>query len=116
MLGPLTYKHLGILAFAAYTLFLMACLWRRPSRRLLVLAAAMSVFAFFLLPTQMHERYSAPAAALLALIAPLSPRLFALFVGISVTAALNQILVLYSPNPAAAGLLTHSLIGAYWPR
>jgi hypothetical protein len=113
VLGPLTYKHLGILAFTAYVLFLMATVWRRPSRHILVLAAALSVFGFFLLLTQMHERYSVPAAALLALAAPLSPRVYALFVGVSATAALNQILVQLGTNLAAAGRLnqfTHESI------
>jgi hypothetical protein len=53
----------------------------------------------------MHERYSVPAAALLALVAPLSPRVYALFVGVSVTAALNQILVHLEANLGAAGRL-----------
>ncbi len=47
-------------------------------------------FAVFMLPTQMHQRYILPAAVLLALVAPLSPRARTLFAVLAVTATLNQ--------------------------
>jgi hypothetical protein len=56
----------------------------------LILAAAFQFFAVFMLPTQMHQRYILPAAVLLALVAPLSPRARTLFVVLAVTATLNQ--------------------------
>ncbi len=89
-LGPLTFRHLGLAAFAAYTLFVMAALWRRLTPYALLWATAMHLFAFFMLPTQVHQRYIVPAAAVLVLLAPLSPRGFALFAGLTLTATLNQ--------------------------
>jgi hypothetical protein len=47
-------------------------------------------FAFFMLPTQMHQRYVLPAAVLAALLAPLSARGAALFVVLTAAATLNQ--------------------------
>lgn len=91
-LGPLTHRDLGLAAFAAGMLFLMAALWRHPTDYGLVLAAAMSFFAFFMLPTQVHQRYLLPAAALLALAARQSHRSLALLAGLTVAATLNQAL------------------------
>jgi hypothetical protein len=89
-LGPLTFRDLSLAAFAVYTLFLLAVLWRRGTARTLLWATAMQLFAFFMLPTQVHQRYVIPAVAVLGLLAPLSPRGLALFAGLTVTAALNQ--------------------------
>ncbi len=91
-LGPLTARDLGLVAFAAGMLFLMAVLWRYPTDHGLVLAAVMSVFAFFMLPTQVHQRYLVPAAALAALAVGQSRRGLALLAGLTVAATLNQAL------------------------
>jgi len=89
-LGPLTFRHLGLAALAAYSFFLLAALWRRCTPYTLLWSTALQLFAFFMLPTQVHQRYVVPAAAVLALLAPLSPRGLVLFAGLTLTAALNQ--------------------------
>jgi hypothetical protein len=89
-LGPLTQRDVGLAALAAGLLFLMAALWRQATGYGLVLATAMSFFAFFMLPTQVHQRYLAPAAALLALGAVHSRRGLLLLAGLTLTATLNQ--------------------------
>jgi len=88
--GPVTFRHLGLAALGAYTAALMVLLWRRPSRTTLAWALAAQFFAFFMLPTQMHQRYLLPAAVLAALVATLSTRGAALFFVLAATAALNQ--------------------------
>jgi hypothetical protein len=90
--GPVTFRHLGLAALAAYTAALAVLLWRRPSRTTLAWTLAVQFFAFFMLPTQMHQRYLLPAATLAALVAPLSSRGAALFFVLAGTAALNQAL------------------------
>ncbi len=90
--GPVTFRHLGLAALAAYTAALAVLLWRRPSRTTLAWALAVQFFAFFMLPTQMHQRYLLPAATLAALLAPLSSRGAALFCLLAGTATLNQAL------------------------
>lgn len=90
--GPVSFRHLGLAAFAAYTLFLTAALARRPTPDALVLATAMGLFAFFMLPTQMHQRYIVPAAALMVLLAPRTRAGLVLFLGLTATASLNQAL------------------------
>ena len=87
--GIVTFRHLGLAALAVYTAALMARLWRRPTPAALAWALAAQYFAFFMLPTQMHQRYLLPAAVLAALLAH-SARGFALFVLLTATATLNQ--------------------------
>lgn len=102
-LGPLTWRDLGLVALAAYLFYVLAVLWRRPSLHGLVLAAAMSYFAFFMLPTQVHQRYLVPAVALVGLAAARARWALALFVALGVTATLNQGLDL------ARAVLDHSV-------
>ena len=92
MIGPLSFREAGIAAFAAYLVMLLVGLARHPARPVLVFAVALSFFGFFMLPTQVHQRYLVPAAALLGLTAASSSRRLALWAGVSVTAALNQAL------------------------
>jgi 4-amino-4-deoxy-L-arabinose transferase-like glycosyltransferase len=89
-LGPWTHRDVGLVLVAGWTVFILAGLWRWPGDGGLILAAAFQFFAVFMLPTQMHQRYILPAAVLLALIAPLSPRSRVLFALLTVTATLNQ--------------------------
>src|SRR6185503_12726618 len=67
--GPLTHHHLGLVLFGACTAFLLWRLWRSTTPRTLVLVTAVELFAFFMLPTQMHQRYLVPAAVVAVLLA-----------------------------------------------
>lgn len=61
LLGGLTAKTVGVGLFGLYVLALCAFVWRHANeRRELVWAAALYV-GFFMLPTQVHERYLYPA-------------------------------------------------------
>jgi glycosyl transferase family 87 len=86
----ITHRDAGLALLAAWTVFILAGLWRWPGDGGLVLAAAFQFFAVFLLPTQMHQRYVLPAAVLAILVAPLSGRARLLFLVLTVTATLNQ--------------------------
>jgi hypothetical protein len=88
--GPITYHQIGLVVFGLYTLGLLAVLARRPTPLVLLWTLGMHLFGFFMLPTQVHQRYVVPAVGLLALLAPLSRRGFVLFAGLTVTATLNQ--------------------------
>jgi Gpi18-like mannosyltransferase len=114
MIGPITFRAAGVAAFAAYTLMLVVGLVRRSTRSALVCAAALSVFGFFMLPTQVHQRYLVPAAALLGMTAAVSASRLWLWAGVSLTAALNQTLDLaravldhaVATDPVAAATLS----------
>jgi 4-amino-4-deoxy-L-arabinose transferase-like glycosyltransferase len=87
--GPITFRQLGVAAYGLYLLFVLAGLARRPEPDMLVLASALALFGFFMLPTQMHQRYIVPAAAVLTLAGGSRPALV-LLAGLTVTASLNQ--------------------------
>jgi len=108
-LGPLNYHQIGLAAFSLYTVFTLAVLARRPTPLVLLWTLGMELFGFFMLPTQVHQRYIVPAVGLLALLAPLSRRGFVLFSLLAATATLNQALDLVRALPlesAVAGALT----------
>jgi len=94
VLGLITFRHLGLLALGAYTIFLVTVIWRHPTPDALVAGVALGFFAFFMLPTESRERYLVHAAALFALAAGRSRPAALLFVGLSITSALNEGLVL----------------------
>ncbi len=50
------------------TAALLAALWKRTGPRLLVFALTLHLFAFFMLPTQVHQRYIVPAVAIAAVL------------------------------------------------
>ena len=101
MVGPVTFREAGLAAFAAYVLMLGWGVVRRPTGPVLVFAAALSFFGFFMLPTQVHQRYIVPAVGLLALLAPLSRRGFVLFGVLTATATNSS-----GQTSAASGAVT----------
>jgi hypothetical protein len=108
-LGPLTYRQLGLLAFSGFTLLVVLAVLRRPEPVVLLWALAIHHYGFFMLPTQVHQRYIVPAAVFFALLAPLSRRAAWLFAGVTLTAALNQGIDLARAlpvEPLVAGALT----------
>lgn len=62
LFAGLTAKLIGLSALAAYVGGLLILVWRRAEQRDEWLWLTASYFGFFLLPTQMHERYLYPAA------------------------------------------------------
>jgi Gpi18-like mannosyltransferase len=108
LLGPITIRHVGMALVAGYTLLLFAALlrrWRAPSQQPSPQAdaaqqigaffvAGLLTFGFFMLATEMHERYILPALAPLALVAALLRPALAPYLLLSLTAFLNLIHVL----------------------
>ncbi|HSN75332.1 MAG TPA: glycosyltransferase 87 family protein [Anaerolineae bacterium] len=108
VLGPITLRHLGLGLLAGYVLLVIWILirrWRAPSNEPapwasaaqqlgIFFAAGLLIFGFFMLATEMHERYILPALAPLALTAALLRPTRVPFVLLSVTALLNLIHVL----------------------
>jgi hypothetical protein len=94
--GNLSAHHFGLVLLGAWNALLVWRVWRRPDRDRFLLACGVSGFAFFVLPTQMHERYGVPGVALLALPALTAAPRLALFLCASAVATWNQWLVLMS--------------------
>ena len=109
--GGVTYRHLGLAAFAAYLIYVCAGAWRAPRPDVLVLGASLSLFGFFMLPTQIHGRYLVAAVPVLALAAARSPLAWKLLLGLGLTASLGQVIELWR------SILEHSyrLDPSAWP-
>jgi len=110
LLGPLTIRHVGMVLTIGYALLVLFVLFRRwqmarsgdrPERVADAIgqigaffAAGLLVFGFFILATEMHERYILPALAPLAVAAALLRPARLPFVLLSATVFLNLIHVL----------------------
>jgi len=94
---------------AAFTLYFLYKRYNASNEFLAIFAAFMLFFAFFMLPTRIHERYLFPAISVLALMFPFLKRTRILYAALTATFLVNQAYVLYWLNvsyPNAAPNLT----------
>ena len=92
---------LGWALFGAFTVFTLYILHKRfniSGEWLAVFCAFMFFFAFFMLPTRIHERYLFPAISMLALMFPFIKKARPLYVVLTGTLLVNQAYVLYYLN------------------
>jgi Gpi18-like mannosyltransferase len=92
---------LGWILFGAFTVFTLFVLHKRfkvSGDKLALFAAFMIFFAFFMLPTRIHERYLLPAISFLVLLFPLMKKARLFYVGLTATLLVNQAYVLYYLN------------------
>lgn len=102
---------LGWALFGAFTVFALFVLHKRfhvSGEWLVFFLAFMMIFAFFMLPTRIHERYLFPAIALLSLMFPFIKKTRALYVVITATFLVNVSYVLYWLNAYANAGYTYS--------
>ena len=102
---------LGWALFGAFTVFVLYVLHKRfnvSGDYLAIFAAFMLFFAFFMLPTRIHERYLFPAISVLALMFPLVKRIRPLYAVLTATFLINQAYVLYWLNAYANAGLSYS--------
>ncbi len=64
IIGGFTYKYAGIIMYVSYILIISAIMWRHAAKRYEFVWATALFLGFFILPTQVHERYIYPAAVL----------------------------------------------------
>jgi Gpi18-like mannosyltransferase len=93
LLGPVTYRAVGLLLLAAAVGTALVRVWRDTSSRTVLTAALWTTFSFFLLPTEMTERYVLVSIPLALLLAPASRAHRAFFVALAVTASINIYLI-----------------------
>ncbi len=97
---------------AATTMLILHFRFNKSSDWLAVFTAFMLLFAFFMLPTRMHERYLFPAIGVLVLLFFFVKLSRPLFVALTGTLLVNQVYVLVTSNAAAqAGLSNPNLTG-----
>ncbi len=102
LIGPFWAVAVGGALLLAATVVALAVVARRPDRRTVLVALVVLAFAFFVLPTRVHERYLFPVFALGAVLAAVSLRWRAAYLVASVTTFLNMYVVLttiYPNNP-----------------
>jgi Gpi18-like mannosyltransferase len=68
--GLISPRNLGLLLLFIYTLATLIVLWRRPTVYVFALGTAMVGLAFYILSTQIHNRWGLPALALLSILSP----------------------------------------------
>lgn len=88
-----TAKQFGLMMFAVAYAFALWCIWRRRENSTLLLAAAFVCLAFFMLPTQIAERYLFPALPFLLIATAESAGVLPMYVAASSTFMLNLYLV-----------------------
>jgi Gpi18-like mannosyltransferase len=93
---------------AAFTLLVLYKRFNVSGEWLALFAAFMLFFAFFMLPTRIHERYLFPAISILALMYPLIKKVRPLYVALTATLLVNQAYVLYWLNDYVAKGYTYS--------
>ena len=85
-------------AFTVFTLYVLNKRWGASSGMLVVFAAFMLFFSFFMLPTRIHERYLFPAISMLALLFPFVKKARPFYVILTATLLVNISYVLYWLN------------------
>jgi Gpi18-like mannosyltransferase len=85
-------------AFTAFTLYFLNKRFKTSSEFLAVYAAFMLLFAFFMLPTRIHERYLFPAISVLALMYPFVAKARPFYAVLTATLFINEAYVLYWLN------------------
>ncbi len=70
IVGPITFRWLGVAMAAVLELAIFLWVWRRPTASTLAWGVAAAALAAFIGLTTMHERYAYPAVAFLALAWP----------------------------------------------
>ncbi len=102
---------LGWALFGAFTVFSLFVLHKRfkvSGEWLVLFLAFMLFFAFFMLPTRIHERYLFPVVSILALMFPFIKKTRALYVVITATLLANVSYVLYWLNAYVNAGYTYS--------
>ena len=64
IIGAFTYKDAGVIMYVSYILIISVLMWRHSEKRYEFVWATALTLGFFILPTQVHERYIYPAAVL----------------------------------------------------
>lgn len=112
-LNLFSYRTLGAILLGAFFILLLKYLFaREKDESAIILGCALAFFAFFMLPTEMHERYVLPVFVFL-LLSAIRVRSFKIIYGIlSLTSFFSLLIVLFwaYPKNVPAQILSWPLI------
>ena len=103
LVGPVTFRHLGLVLAAILQAVVFVAVYRRPTVGRLALGLAVASLAAFVALTTMHERYAYPAVIFLALLVA-NRRLFVAWALLAAAVSLN-LLAAAPPTPEIGRLL-----------
>lgn len=92
-------RTIGRLMFLVYVLLVMYQLYKKTDEEQIVLAASSVAFAFFILPTQIHERYLFFFFPLFAIIALKKVRYAVIYTSLAIVHLLNLMMVSHFSGP-----------------
>lgn len=106
ILPHITLKTVGLilLSIAAALTCLYVFFHRHMSTAVLLKAATFISFAFFMLPTQMHERYAFPALIFVIFLLLYEMKWTGIALGLTLTIFLNIVMVLYAGSNTNMGM------------
>ena len=108
LFGTVPAVAVGSMLLAAAIVAVLVVIARRPDRLTILLGLTVIAFAFFALPTRVHERYGFPFFALAIMLAAISWRWRLVYLVATVTTFLNMYVVLttlYTDNPGVSDWL-----------
>ena len=94
----MSFKAWALLLVVVFFAYLAYLIYRRRDAEMYMYLCFLLPFGFFMLSTRMHERYLFPCLLFLTLLLPRRPRLWALFVGLTITYYLNLWYILQALN------------------
>ncbi len=99
-LNLFTYRTLGTILLGIFIILLLKYLFKREKdEQAVFLSCALAIFAFFMLPTEMHERYIVPVFAFLLLAVVKSNSLKIIYGTLSIAAFFNLFLSVLRTYP-----------------
>lgn len=90
----LSFKTIGFIMLISYVIFVCYKVYKDRSKENLIFAASMVAFAFFMLPTQIRERYLFPFFALFALIVLDNRRYLWIYITLMIAHLFNLMMVM----------------------
>ncbi|MBR9706049.1 hypothetical protein GOV14_03380 [Candidatus Pacearchaeota archaeon] len=90
----ITLKQIGLTLFGLYTALVVYQLTKKRSKETIFLAASSLALAFFILPTQIHERYMFSFFALFALVMLKNKKYLVTYIILAITHLFNMMMVL----------------------
>lgn len=97
LIEAISFRQLGYLMLGTYTLLICGIIWRRAKEPREFVWAAALFFGFFMLPTQMHERYLYPGVVMTILAIAQDRRLVLAALGTTISFTMNLISGLVYP-------------------